>query len=76
MYWTSIDRTIDLMKKGLRRGVKAGFVLTVDRTIDLMKKGLRLILFEVVGRYDVDRTIDLMKKGLRLIPSTVSASKL
>ena len=53
------------MKKGLRRGVKAGFVLTVDRTIDLMKKGLRLILFEVVGRYDVDRTIDLMKKGLR-----------
>ena len=38
----SRDRTIDLMKKGLRQ-VKGRFypVTRLDRTIDLVKKGLR-----------------------------------
>ena len=60
-----LDRTIDLMKKGLRQEVSLSFPYEDDRTIDLMKKGLRRngCCF---AHFVIDRTIDLMKKGLRL----------
>ena len=43
------DRTIDLMKKGLRPAAALEYAAAADRTIDLMKKGLRRIDPGAVG---------------------------
>ena len=57
-------RTVDLMKKGLRRTGRPQAPQTGVRTVDLMKKGLRRVAR--YGNPEVRvRTVDLMKKGLR-----------
>ena len=61
-------RTVDLMKKGLRRAHGGELRFISVRTVDLMKKGLRL-RFSSASLIACVRTVDLMKKGLRPVRS-------
>ena len=61
-------RTVDLMKKGLRRKMLGRLLPLIVRTVDLMKKGLRPGARATCVMQVLVRTVDLMKKGLRHPP--------